>query len=591
MSIKEKPGGQQLFIGCDKDKYRDNVYHLTYLHHNQERAITIANALGVALRHKLGPVVWNGFTTTYRMSQEAGYKYNQRAKKFDTMEERAVRATWKYHMMQGHQIKDDQTQGCIVADAVLEVKELDIFTNTTLMKHQQGGSIGTASDFHHDIDMKTYRDSLQGTYDIEEETQGDIEAEDTDEENMDEDVTDDRGQDAGKAVVDLTNTTIQITDQQIPECTLEEPTQFIHEGVTNSTTNDERRDPMEKATHGTIIQGISDASAHTIHSRLIDETGNVLAAITKVHDKAQATQAPPKSHRTDSDLDMFDDNEMEVDRIQHITHEQIKQTHHLQDMQQVTEYWRMTTVHDNSPQKQEIQQEVTDWFQNPERNKDDSEDPSMITWLTNAIMEFHQTPAAVQTEVLDLLKSAKTEFETKYWLTVRAMTTSIYDKHFPQDINYNDDWHASMPIPDMQGHEDLDEIKKELESTWIWTNENIIGEAQLPAFILEFSWQTAIPLKTIIAWIKNNDSLDPPVQVMAIRYWQNWLYYNQFNKDELQELEQMYHPYPIILDPQEEVQKLLNIQNISDKSAYTPHDDNEDNEENDDTSQLTEHSY
>ena len=171
------------------------------------------------------------------------------------------------------------------------------------------------------------------------------------------------------------------------------------------------------------------------------------------------------------------------------------------------------------------------------------------------------------------------------------MTTNIYDKHFPQDINYNDDWHASMPIPDLQGHEDLKEIKKELESKWIWTNENIISKAQLPAFILEFSWQTAIPLKTIIAWIKNNDSLDPPVQVMAIRYWQNWLYYNQFNKEELQELEQMYHPYPIILDPQEEVQKLLNIQNISDKSAYTPQDDNDDNEENEDTSQLTEHSF
>jgi len=68
ISLKETPQGYGLFLGVDKDSHHANVFHLTYLAHNHVRATAVANALGLVLVHKLGQIVWRGFTKPYNVS-------------------------------------------------------------------------------------------------------------------------------------------------------------------------------------------------------------------------------------------------------------------------------------------------------------------------------------------------------------------------------------------------------------------------------------------------------------------------------------------------------------------------------------------
>jgi len=172
ISLKETPRGYGLFLGVDRDIHRPNVFHLTYAAHNQARATAVANALGLALVHKLGQIVWRGFTESFKRSQEASYKYDAENNKYITREEQLVRETWKNDQPAHREIKNSRNEECLVAGTALEVNALQAYAARTVMR-KSGQATGSVSPT--EFDMQTYQESLLDISD--KETQEDLNTE------------------------------------------------------------------------------------------------------------------------------------------------------------------------------------------------------------------------------------------------------------------------------------------------------------------------------------------------------------------------------------------------------------------------------
>jgi len=199
ISLKETPRGYGLFLGVDRDIHRSNVFHLTYAAHNQARATAVANALGLVLVHKLGQIVWRGFTEPFKSSQESSYKYDAKNNKYITQEEQLVQETWKNDQLAHREIKNSRNEECLVAGIALEVNAQQAYTEKTIMRKS---CQATASVSPTEFDMQTYQESLLDIF--EEETQEDLNDDDDDNDDDDNDENDDDDEKGGKAQMKTT---------------------------------------------------------------------------------------------------------------------------------------------------------------------------------------------------------------------------------------------------------------------------------------------------------------------------------------------------------------------------------------------------
>jgi len=107
-----------------------------------------------------------------------------------------------------------------------------------------------------------------------------------------------------------------------------------------------------------------------------------------------------------------------------------------------------------------------------------------------------------------------------------------------------------------------------IELSWLILNKSIL-EKSMAEFLLAFTIQAGMTVQTLLQWIEENSDASEAAQVMIICHWQNWLYYRQFPEEELAQLEQNVHPYPILLNPEEADEQLLDMKHIA-TQAYTP---------------------
>lgn len=89
-------------------------------------------------------------------------------------------------------------------------------------------------------------------------------------------------------------------------------------------------------------------------------------------------------------------------------------------------------------------------------------------------------------------------------------------------------------------------------------------------FLLHFATQAQLDALAPIEWIEACEQENPAVQVIAVCHWQNLLYYKQFSKDELRQLEQEHHPFPIMPNPIKETENLLSIDHIISTTTHLP---------------------
>jgi len=109
------------------------------------------------LVHKLGQIVWKGFTKPYKRNQETSYHYDKRNNKYITREEQLVRDTWKNDQLAHREIKNSRNKECLVAGTALEVNALQAYAVRTVMR-KSGDA--TASVSPTEFDMQTYQESL-----------------------------------------------------------------------------------------------------------------------------------------------------------------------------------------------------------------------------------------------------------------------------------------------------------------------------------------------------------------------------------------------------------------------------------------------
>jgi len=169
MGLKETPRGYGLFLRADADRYRKGSVFLTHLAQNQNQAEAVADALGITISHKLGEVVWQGYTPEYKQNQILSYLCGSDNKRYITREEQLVRNTWKNDQLANREIKNSRQEECLVAGTALEVNALQAYAARTAMR--KSGQ-DTASKAPTEFDMQTYHDLLLDIFD--EETQEDI---------------------------------------------------------------------------------------------------------------------------------------------------------------------------------------------------------------------------------------------------------------------------------------------------------------------------------------------------------------------------------------------------------------------------------
>jgi len=108
----------------DAHQHCQEICHLTHLAYNHNQATAVANALGTTLKHKLGEIIWRGFTKPYKQNQEASYNWDLDNNKHVTQEEQLVVDTWKNDQLANREIKNLRQEECLVSGTALEVNAL-----------------------------------------------------------------------------------------------------------------------------------------------------------------------------------------------------------------------------------------------------------------------------------------------------------------------------------------------------------------------------------------------------------------------------------------------------------------------------------
>jgi len=239
---------------------------------------------------------------------------------------------------------------------------------------------------------------------------------------------------------------------------------------------------------------------------------------------------------------------------------------HIHNLAGVTHYWKTTDDFAGDPKHEEMKAWITKWSTHPERKIDPDETiEDHIPWLTTAILYFAAYGGEQLVRAEAFFAQLMSERDTRYYLTALACNTQA--AHIPQ-IDPTGPWSPTVPIPDVTGREELQYIMDNIKQSWLIHNESIL-EKSMAEFLLAFAIQAGIRVQTLLQWIEENSDASEAAQVMIIRHWQNWLYYRQFPIEELPQLEQNVHPYPIILNPEEARLTLLNMEHIA-TQAYTP---------------------
>jgi len=254
-------------------------------------------------------------------------------------------------------------------------------------------------------------------------------------------------------------------------------------------------------------------------------------------------------------------------RTPHPTQEQRKWTYHIFKLSRVIDYWKTTTELDGDPDREKVIAVITTWAYEEARQKDPSElDPGVhIIWLTNAYLYFKSCNEDKRRQAKEILEHLATEQDTRYYLTALARNTRI--AQVPA-IDATIDWTPTVPIPDVTGRPEPDLIQRKIQGLWLFHHEHILTES-IVKFLLVFSIHAKIAVETLLEWIETNGNTSEAAQVMIIRHWQNWMYYTQFSDEELPQLEQNVHPYPITINLREAQTKLLNLDHILTQS-YQP---------------------
>jgi len=265
-----------------------------------------------------------------------------------------------------------------------------------------------------------------------------------------------------------------------------------------------------------------------------------------------------------------------MQRIPHPTQEQRKWTYHVHDLSRVTDHWKTTTELDRDPERESVMEAIASWAHDNARQKDPSElDPDEhIKWLANAYLYFKSCNETKRQKATDMLESLFTKPDTRYHLTALAHNTRI--AQVPA-IDATIKWTPTVPIPDITGRSELEIIMRKIQSSWPINHEFIL-EASIVEFLLAFALHAEIDVESLLKWIENCEDTSESAQVLIIRHWQNWMYYTQFSEEELPELEQNVHLYPIILNIREAKTKLLNLDHILTQSYIQPVDRAEEEE-------------
>ena len=536
IGLKETPRGYGLFLGCDRDSHRPNVHHLTYAAHNHARAIAVANALGLVLVHKLGQIVWRGFTDPFKINQTSSYIYDAENNKYITREEQLVRATWKNDQLAHREIKNSRNEECLVAGTALEVNALQAYAARTVIR--KSGQ-ATASVSPTEFDMQTYQESLLDIFDeeIQEDLNDDDDDDDDDDKDEDDDDADDEDENGGDNATEKEKDVRDEIMQDKPAL----------QNDTDSISLDSPPKPGQE-------------SHYPIPANVTIQTTNPELDTTCTLDH----ESPGFVH------------EGTRQRTQHPTQEQREWTYHILELSRVTEYWKTTTDLDGDPGREKARAAITEWAYEEERQKDPAElDPGEhITWVTNAYLYFNSCNEEKRQQAEDILKYLATEPDTRYDLTALARNTRIAQV---PPIDATIDWTPTVPIPDVTGRPELDVIQRKIQGSWLLTHEHILTES-IVEFLLALSMHAKIPLEHLLNWIETNGNASEAAQVMIIRHWQNWMYYTQFSDEELPLLEQNVHPHPVILNLREAQRQLLNLDHILTQSYIQPVNRAEDEE-------------